>query len=184
MSDVQKIVVRLRELAERIPSMESSYPLSQPTFGAGCSEREVLALQKAIGAPLPDDYREYLSSCGRIDAADVFNGYFVYAPHDVARLHASGEVPGLIRYSEGAIVIESRVIAVGGDGGGNQFLLSTTAPWVGRMWKFDHEAGFADGVAGQGIRAIAETFSGFLERVATDWERFIEDDQEWEFLSG
>jgi hypothetical protein len=63
------------------------------------------------------------------------------------------------------------VLAIALDGGGNAFLLS---PRSGDVWRWDHETG--------NTTRVAESFSGFLQRVVEDWKAYVGNRQLWTYL--
>lgn len=74
---------------------------------------------------------------------------------------------------------------IGGDGGGNFFLLEATSRSDASVWKWLHELGCADdGIDSESVVEMARSFSAFLERMADDWEAFVRDDRAWRFMSG
>ena len=161
--------------------VESPYPLRQPHFGPGCCSAEIEELLGDCHERLPE-YSEYLALCRRVDATDVFNGYFLFSPvHAVQR----GEGPRLLHVGSGPDLSEVRVLPIGGDGGGNLFLMGYSPNAAGAVWKWDHEYGARfDGMAKDGITKIADDFAGFLERIAEDWEHFTSGDRAWHYVSG
>lgn len=183
MSRIQSAIGRLRKSGEAVPLMASLYPLSNPIIGAGACDGELDELSGRFREGIPSDYREFLGSCRAISAMDVFSGYAFYSPlslvsHDQSvprRIHVVGE-RGLVEVS---------VLAVAGDGGGNQFLLGMSGELRGRVWKWSHEDPVRfDGVANAGLNAVASNFTEFLERVADDWEHFVSATKGWKSLSG
>jgi hypothetical protein len=180
-SRIESALDRLRDAAERIQGLDSPYPLHKPSFGPGCCAPEVDELLGDRAARL-SEYAEYLRLCRRVDGADVFNGYFLFSPLLVVR---QTEAPRRLHVGHGADLSEVEVLTVGGDGGGNLFLMSTSPDAPGAVWKWDHEAEVRfDGVAKDGLTRVADSFGGFLERVATDWEHFVARDRTWNYISG
>jgi hypothetical protein len=86
MSRITDTVERLRALAAQIPTLESPYPLEAPEFGPGCHEAEVEELEGRTR--LPERYREFLLTCRRVTARDMWNGYFLFSPIGVATTEA------------------------------------------------------------------------------------------------
>ncbi len=181
MSPVEAALHRMRAAAEQVAMVESPYPLSPPHFAAACSSAEVDELLGSAALRVRP-YVEFLNLCREVDAADVFNGYFLFSPlsasrqmHGPKRLHV-GEEPNLV---------EVDVLAVGGDGGGNLFVMGISANLPGRVWKWNHEhAVREDGTAIDGFTDIADDFEGFLDRFALDWEHFVANDADWRYISG
>jgi hypothetical protein len=170
----------LRALSVRISDLDSPYPLKPATFAEPASTERLASLEKVTG-PLPRDYREFLSACGGIIAMDFFNGYHVFDPGLVESHFDQDYLPRFID-TDGAT---TRVLSVAGDGGGNLFLLERDEPF--RVWKWNHELGAATAPTRHDHRSlflIAQTFSGFLERVAEDWTHFVKNDTKWTYISG
>jgi hypothetical protein len=62
--------------------------------------------------------------------------------------------------------------------------MATSAVARGQIWKWSHEAEVRfDGMAKEGLTLLALDFSGFLDRMAQDWEHFA-GDHDWKYLSG
>jgi len=180
MSRVSDALGRLRLAGAALPDMPSVYPLQAPAFGPGCCQGELDELQER--GPLPADYVEFLTLCRRIVASDVFNGYYVYSP--LCR-PADSAIPRRLLVGVEPTLQEVTVAVVAGDGGGNQFVMAVGGEAAGRIWKWNHEyPPRFDGVAREGLTEIAASFSGFLERVADDWEHFVADDRGWAYISG
>jgi hypothetical protein len=183
MNQVRLALDRLRRAALAIPGMSSPYPLLEPRFGPGCCDGELEELRQGFRGPraLPEDYVEYLSLCRRIDAADVFNGYFLFSP---LRLCGSAG-PSSVQVPDLGIYDEVFVLSVGGDGGGNLFVMGTSPSALGFIWKWNHECPPRfDGVALKGVTLVARGFTEFLDRIAEDWEHFAAGDKEWAYVSG
>jgi len=183
MSRVRDALDRMLRTAGRVADQRAVYPLEAPTFGPGCCAGELDELQQAFHAALPPDYLEFLSLCRRIVASDVFNGYYLYSPFGLSR--ADSSIPRRLHVGTEPRLQEVPVVAIGGDGGGNQFLLGFGEVSSGHVWKWNHEHPVrSSGVVRQGVTEIAGSFSEFLERVADDWEHFEQNDRSWVYLSG
>ncbi|MFO0551529.1 MAG: SMI1/KNR4 family protein [Polyangiaceae bacterium] len=177
MSAISTTVDRLRRAGAQLADMGDP-----PRFGPGCCNGELDELG-AWYRGLPADYREFLSLTRSVHAADVFNGYFFYSPLQVARRDDS--LPRVLQLAVSGPIEEVPVVAVAGDGGGNQFVLGMAGQRRGWVWKWCHEYPVRfDGVANMGLTQVASTFAAFVERVAEDWEHFARDDQTWAYLSG
>ena len=182
MSRVQAALDRLRVVAPSIPGLKSPYPLEEPRFGVGCCQPEIDELLGELRGHL-QEYAEYLSLCRSITAPDVFCGYYLYSPLSIVGRNDSQ--PRFLHVERHGTLSEVRVFPVGGDGGGNLFVMGTTHDAAGVVWKWDHESVVRfDGMAKEGLTHIADSFAEFLERVATDWEHFVAADRDWRYVSG
>jgi len=171
----------MRIAGAAVAAIESPYPLDVPRFGPACCEAEIDELLGAKRVELAE-YSEFLSINRRIDAADIYNGYFLFSPLLVAR---QIDMPQRLHVGIEPNLSEVEVLPIGSDGGGNGFLMGRSGPSVGLVWKWDHERVVrSDGVAREGVVKVAETFVGFLERVALDWEHFVSGDTSWSYISG
>jgi hypothetical protein len=180
MSRVSDALDRLREAGAALSRLASVTPLKAPTFGPGCSTGELDELQER--GPLPGDYVEFLSLCRRIVASDVFNGYYLYSP--LGR-PSDTAIPRRLLIGAEPTLQEVAVSAVGGDGGGNLFLMGVGPIAAGRVWKWNHEhPARSDGVTREGLTEVADSFATFLQRVAEDWEHFARGDRDWPYISG
>lgn len=181
MSPVEAALRRMRAAGERVAAVESPYPLTPPHFAAGCSSAEIDELLGSAARRV-QPYVEFLGLCREVDAADVFNGYFLFSPLSVTRqVHG----PKRLRVGEEPGLLEVDVLAVGADGGGNLFLMGTSANLPGRVWKWNHEhAVREDGTAIDGFIETASSFESFLDRIALDWEHFVVNDADWRYISG
>lgn len=182
MSRIEAAIARLREAARRVPLLESPYPLHGPHLGPACCEAEIEELEQVVRGSLPSEYREYLATCRRIDAEDVFCGYFLFSPLRI--VGGDGSRPRFHVKLRGQLD-EVWVVPVGGDGGGNLFVMGTTENASGVVWKWNHEHPVRfDGMAQEGLMQVASSFAEFLERLATDWEHFVGGDRGWAYLAG
>ncbi len=180
MSRASEALDRLRKAGAALSTLESVYPLEAPTFGPGCCIGELDELQEKC--PLPEDYVEFLALCRRVVASDVFNGYYIYSP--LGR-PADSSIPRRLLVGVEPRLEDVLVLAVAGDGGGNQFLMAVGSEAAGQVWKWNHERPVRfDGVAREGLTVVAGSFTAFLERVAEDWEHFVHDDRAWSYISG
>jgi hypothetical protein len=185
MSRIRRVLERLKAAAERVPSAPSSYPLAAPRFGPGCCDGELAELQSEFVSGLPADYLEYLSLCRRIDAADVFNGYFLYSPLRLSRVKGEQGAPRFLHVGVGPALQEIFVTTIGSDGGGNRFLMGTSATGHGQIWKWSHDAELRfDGMGKDGLLLLAADFGAFLERMADDWEHFAAGEHDWPYFAG
>jgi hypothetical protein len=100
---------------------------------------------------------------------EVWNGYWVGGLAQLTTNVSRGDFPATVAEENGP----SGVMPVATDGGGNAFLMSLRG---GTVWKWNHETG--------GVRAVADNFTGFLQRVLQDWEHYLSDDDTWDYLSG
>jgi hypothetical protein len=183
MSHIATVLDRLRKAGARVPELPSPYPLKPPRFGPGCTPAEVEELLGDASVHVPE-YAQYLGLCRRIDAPDVFCGYFLHSPLQVARQTSSQ--PRLLHVDEGpGNQAEVRVLVIGSDGGGNLFLMGTSPPHAGSVWKWNHEHEVRfDGMAKDGLTLVAPSVGGFLDRLATDWEHFANGDRAWSYFAG
>lgn len=181
MTSVETALRRMRAAAERVATLDPPYPLEPPRFAAGCSPAEIDELL-GDAASRVRPYAEFLSRCRSVDAADVFNGYFLFSPIDVIR---QAHAPRRVLIGQEPFLAEVEVLAVGGDGGGNLFVMGTSVNAPGRVWKWNHEhPARADGTAIDAVTEVAADFVSFLERIALDWEHFVANDAEWRNISG
>jgi hypothetical protein len=180
MSRISDALDRLRKAGSAVPMLAHVYSVEPPKFGPACCAGELDELQEHV--PLPPDYVEFLSLCRRIVASDVLNGYYLYSP--LGR-PADSSIPRRLLVGAEPLLREVAVMAVAGDGGGNQFLMGVGSVAAGHVWKWNHEHPVrSDGVAREGLTEVADTFTGFLERMAGDWEHYVRDDRDWPYISG
>ena len=112
--------------------------------------------------------------------AGHYNGYALFPPDLLIRIDTG---PRRLLKKETASPVP--VLPIGGDGGGNLFVLEVTSRCDAWVWKWLHELGCADdGVETESIEVMSRSFSAFLERIADDWEAFLRDDRAWSFMSG
>ena len=169
-SEVQKVLDRLREVGSKISDLPWVYPLQEPLFGDGVSQADIASLESVIKSPLPDDFLLFQKLCGSISAMDIWNGYSLMEASHIRALIIDTRSPQVIQVADG----KSTLMPVGGDGGGNMFLMS----FIGssRVSKWNHEVNTQE--------KLADSFTGFLERMLEDWEHFAAQDAEWKYLAG
>jgi SMI1 / KNR4 family (SUKH-1) len=156
-------------LAQRVPTVHSAYPLHAPTFDGPAEPAALAKLEAAAAAELPASYRDFLRECAGFTAMDVFNGYQLFTPDKILALRRDYSIPSSVSMHDE----RQPYIPIGGDGGGNLFLMGLSS---GVICKWQHETGAST--------PIAESFARFLDRIIEDWAHFIEADDEWPYLSG
>jgi hypothetical protein len=162
MTDINSLLSRLRKAAEHLPLYEWDHA---PRFGSGLSDVECEAIQKIANTDLPDDFLTFLKYCGEISGMTVHNGYAIGGPplprdESIMTIKPQGR--------------SLRAIIVAQDGGGNAFLMCLGVR--NSIWKWNHET--------DELQWIADSFIELLERVAVDWEKYIENDYGHEYISG
>jgi hypothetical protein len=159
---------QLREAAEAMPRPGCDWE-RRPEFLSPPTLDQLEQTKRALAVPLPDDLSNFLALCGGIQGMSVHNGYRVCGASDIVQFnsHSDGWPPNVVSTASGT----ERVLTIALDGGGNAFLLS---PRLGNVWRWDHETG-------KTIR-VAESFSGFLHRVAEDWAAYVEQKEGWTYL--
>ena len=178
MIQIDESLARLRRAASRVVEVTAAWNGDEPFFDGHASDDELLEFARRVGNVPPPDYSEYLKRCRRIVAMDVHNGYELFSPlnsvHGPKRIHVT---------VDGESLEDVPVFPIGGDGGGNLFLMDIGQRNTGRVWKWSHEhPPRQDGVAVEGLELIAASFSEFLSRVADDWDHFVDGDTDWPFL--
>ena len=182
MSYISEYLDRLR-LASSMMASNSTFPIAEPIIGPGCSSGEIEELQEISRNALPIDYLEFLSLCRRVVAQDVYNGYFIYSPISVG--HFDSSIPRFLHVELNQEIQEVWVVCIAGDGGGNQFLMGTSNATNGYIWKWSHEfPPRFDGMASEGLKLVAKSFTQFLALVVDDWEHFAAHDNQWQYISG
>ncbi len=184
---IGELVEQLRKIASKVPTIESVYPLSNPTFGNGLNEELIAAFEDELGiGRLPEDLRAFFIRFAPVRAMDIFNGYDLYDLTLTQHVALDDSIPMTFETNAEAI----RVIPVAGDGGGNQFMIALSGPAKGSVWKWSHELVvetdrklIIDGID-WGVWKVGDTYSEFLARVAEDWRAFVEGDRDWQYISG
>ena len=163
MSDtIMELVRKLRELASRVPSVASPFPLGQPTFGEGVGTEELESLRLPEG--IPTDYREFLLTVGEIVAMDVHAGYHLVSPKLAVAMLCDTSTPSEIQ--------NVPVLPIGSTGGGTLFVIECGG--TGAVWRWTP---FSPPTQ------LASTFTHFLARLAEDWKHFVDGDDDWAFLT-
>lgn len=182
-SEIPRLLDEMKALGARLPGVSLLYPVEAPTFGPPASWADIAVLEEKAAASLPADYKEFLQECGPVSAMGFHNGYDFLARPVIQRIMSQHvEVPRAVLRDDGRVSI----VPIAGDGGGNLFLMATRPPFT--VWKWDHETGAAqDRALSEGSTAllrVAENFTGFLRRVIEDWRHFVDEDTEWNYISG
>ena len=151
----------LRELASQLP--RPSFPWEErPRFEAPRPVHELAGFEDEIGFPLPPDVQQFFLETDAVVAMSMRNGYWIGGIDKLRKLRRGDDLP---RESSG-----ERSTPIATDGSGNVYLASES----GHVWRWDHETGLQ--------AQVADSFSGFLSRVAADWKAYLRDDREWRFL--
>jgi hypothetical protein len=177
-----RTLAELRGLGAEIATMDFGYAVPAARFEAGASADRIQALRDAAGTSLPVDYEEFLAECAGFTGMHFHNGYALFGPEHVGGL-LQGEGPPKYLLSAGR---KGRVLPIGGDGGGNLFLLEVAPPF--RVLKWHHERYSREEACSPDARClslISEGFTAFLVRVAADWRRYLEGGEDkWPYISG
>ena len=171
----------LRALGAEIATYDFDYPVEEASFEPGASAARIDALGALVPEPLPTDYRYFLTQCAGFVGMDFHNGYVIHPPEEIGRLLREPGSPKRVETGDGVVAL----LPVGGDGGGNVFLLRLRAPYLVLRW--DHEIGEARDVLPAGhlsLRPISDSFASLLERIRDDWRHFLgADAASWTYLS-
>ena len=165
---MEDIINRLKDLARQIPNVPCVYQLELPTFGDGTAETQIRMLESQLTASLPPDFIFFQQRCGCISAMDIWNGYALFDASHILALMNDRNSPISIRLTEA-----QHIVPIGGDGGGNLFVMSLDEKQV---FKLNHETGE--------LKVLANAFADFLQRMCHDWEHFLAGDDKWEYMSG
>ena len=178
---VDRVLLDLRTLGAAIATLDPGYPVEEATFEAGASASRIDALAALVPEPLTADYRYFLGQCAGFVGMDFHNGYVIHTPEQVMRLLGQPGAPRRVTTADGIV----SVLPVGGDGGGNLFLLQLGRPHLALRW--DHEIGEVRDVVPADhacFRPVAEGFVSLLERIRDDWRHFLAADPgSWTYLS-
>jgi hypothetical protein len=167
-SPIRSSFDRLRELAKAMPRPGCDWE-SRPEFLPPPTREELEFTTRSLAVPLPHDLSEFLSLCGGIRGMSVHNGYHVCGASDIVKMnsHSDGWPPTELSTGGGI----DHVLTIALDGGGNAFLFS---PRSGDVWRWNHETGKTT--------LVAESFGGFLQRVAEDWAAYVQGREPWTYL--
>ena len=177
---IKAIVPRLQRLGSEIAVLDFGYPVEAAQFSPPAVRSEIDGLEKRVGVRLPRDYRAFLRECSGFSAMDIHNGYHIAPPGHV---RVGGKEDGCAA----TILLsgsELRVLVVGSDGGGNLFLLGVGAG-ITKAWKWNHERPADELIVADSHPALSDLGSGFsdlLRRIAEDWQHFLDDDGDWEYI--
>ena len=167
-ANITKLIENLKAVGHKVPDVPCVYQLEEPTFGAGTSEEDITVLKSMIKVLLPEDFLLFQKVCGSISAMDVWNGYALLPISQITKLITDPISSRLIQVRNG----KPTTIPIGGDGGGDMFLMLLDGS--GQVVKWNHEVNAHE--------RIADNFTNFLERILQDWEHFIAQDNDWKYL--
>jgi hypothetical protein len=177
---IDAVLRDLKTLGAAIADADFGYQVEAATFQSGTSASRLEAISAMVVEPLPDDYRYFLAQCAGFSGMDFHNGYVVHTPEEVVRVLGQGGAPKNVKTADVAIP----VLPVASDGGGNVFLLQLRPPCAVLRW--DHELGGEDAVSAgdPSLRAVADSFASFLERIRDDWRHFLgPDPASWTYIT-
>jgi len=164
---------RLRSLAVEMEAIDLGYPSAPVAFGPPGPLPAVSEIAQELGVRLPVDYLWFITNVGGVSAADMFNGYFI---HSAEVLRSTNQCPSFPTHVQHR-TREQRLLCIGGDGGGNLWVIGTSEPFP--VFKWDHERGESV----EGLSYIADGFVALLERMAQDWRQFLSGNHEWKYLA-
>ena len=160
MADHTATLARLQAIAATLPEC------SRPTFSSPSTQTQLEAFAESITHPLPSNVCDFLAVHDSISAPDIHNGYFIGDSSVLTRSIQRGDFPA----ANGS----TSVFPIGSDGGGNAFV--TPSHDNGPVWKWRHDIGdFAE---------LSDTFLGFLDRIADDFDAYSRGDERWDFIAG
>jgi hypothetical protein len=141
------------------------------------SAAEVASIEKAIGADLPRDYKQFLTRFGR----SMFNAEVNCTPFAKPLYFGwfFGYAELLEAFDNLRDLLPETVIAIGDDGGGNAFCLGVRPPDTGKVYFHNHGYGWhadAERLAARGepipgdiryqtVHPIAVSFAEFVENM-------------------
>lgn len=168
-SKIQTLIERLQQVGSAVPNIPCVYPLQSPVFGDGVSEEDIVSLEAITKVPLDGDFLLFQRLCGSVSAMDIWNGYSLMEASHIKALITNIDSPQVIWVTHN----QSNMLPIGGDGGGNMFLMSLADN--NHVLKWNHETGAQ-------VR-LANNFAEFLERMLKDWEQFVAQDSSWNYMS-
>lgn len=153
-------------------------------FGRALNEDETSEFEKSLGVSLPPAYREFVQKHGGTSTAKMV--YVVDAASgnhagNVAHFYGGGDdatsLTWRVRNYRGRML--PTMIAIAGDGVGNQFCLGVSGPELGRVYFYDHhneppypdeyEEDYGEPMPRQAwfanLSLVAQSFEDFLEQL-------------------
>ena len=161
-SPIRDSLDKLREVAKAMPrpgcDWESRPAVSSAPDARGIGTHETFPRRPLARTTCPNTS----TLCGGIRGMSVHNGYHLCGTSDIVKMnsHSDGWPPTAVSTGGGT----EPVLTIALDGGGNAFLLS---PRSGDVWRWNHETGKTI--------LVADSFGGFLHRVAEDWAAYVHD---------
>ena len=164
-TNIMELVDELRHLA----AVRSDSRWSRPvTFAPPASEDEITELEGVVVGGLPDDYKQYLRASRRMELPEIS----VFSPLQVARMYPALEIPQRLVTGLPDRPVEDAVIPVGGNGGGDLFLMGTRGPSFGAVWFWEHESEEpVHGSSSVGFARRAGSFSEFLAQLRDEFSK-------------
>lgn len=158
---IHEILCRLRELARAIPRNGCDWE-DRPTFTSPASPEDISTLESLVGFALPADVRSFFSEADSVIGMSIHNGYYIGGTLQISASLQRNDFP--------QHVDAEAVMPIATDGGGNSFLLGRS----GKIWKWDCET--------KNAAYVIDTFGGFLNLVADDWNAYVFGTEGWHFL--
>lgn len=177
LSTVPALLQSMRELGAAL----ADHGVDAAGFERPITSEALSELETRHGA-IPSDYRQFLLLTGRVTALDIHVGYDLFGAARAFSLleQADGPPARLIDGTNSALLLP-----VGGDGGGNLFLLELREG--GRVFKWNHER-TSDARSVEASHAslslVADSWASFLDRLVEDWRHFVAGDPHWRYLVG
>jgi hypothetical protein len=173
MQPARQITETLRSLAIEVQAIDLGFPSQPVSFGPPEPYDAISAIAGELGVVLPDDYRWFAANVGGISAPDVFNGYFIHSASLLRSVNEDPSFPTSVLHQG----YEQKLVCIGGDGGGNLWLIGGSEPFP--VFKWEHERGCCV----EALSCVADGFTALLKRIAQDWQHFEQDDREWKYLA-
>ena len=142
--------------------------MDPPVARPGCSQEELIDVERCLRSNLPEQYREFLTSCREFRAQGPGTGLHIFSPYCVVSYLTDTSTPN--RLLDAIAATETAVITVGMRGG-EPLLLATSGTNRGALyqWPKGHEVRF-DGASTVKCTETCPSLSDLLDLVVKEWE--------------
>lgn len=176
MAEVQRLVIKIKSLANEVQRLDLGYPLGDNIVAPAKPMLEARKILSLLDKRVDLQVVEFYLACDGIKLPNVWNGFFI---SPLSRLPDAEKfsLPDRAALPTGEIPI----LSIGSTGGGDNFARNCSTGEVMFLPPGLVENGLYDGRDGR-VRVVARDFKGFLERIIEDTEAFLVNDQSHVYL--
>jgi hypothetical protein len=175
--NIQQWLEQMRSLIQELQTIDLGYPQGENTIyppNEDLLQEMIIETNLDQNCPLVDLYRH----CNGINLPDVHNGYFVHRLEIILRGLKNGEPTKTTGYK----ATLTDIVVFGTDGGGGRLALVKDDPQEVLYLSTGILENSVFDCSPTQCEIVSPDFPGFLKRLQSDVEAFIEDRDNWSYI--